>query len=77
MVREETSVQIVVGYDYNITDVYKAKDNSGKKFLGAFQDSVRTRAISTKLVGNDAHLCTEFGKSPSISETSLYLCGWK
>ena len=34
----ETSAHIFVRYDSKITDVYKIKDNSGKEFLGAFQD---------------------------------------
>ena len=34
----ETSCHIFVGQDSKITDVYKAKDNSGAEFLGAFQD---------------------------------------
>ena len=34
----ETSARIFVGQDSKITDVYKAKDNSRAKFLGAFQD---------------------------------------
>ena len=51
---DETSDDIFVGQDSKITDVYKAKDNSGKEFLEAFQDRVRTRGVSTKLVHDNA-----------------------
>ena len=49
----ETSANIFVGQDAKITDVYKAKDNSGKEFWGAFQDRVCTRGVSTKLVADN------------------------
>ena len=35
-------------------DVYKAKDNSAKEFLGAFQDRTRTRGVCTKLIADNA-----------------------
>ena len=50
----ETNTHIFVGHDSKITDVYKVKDNSGKEFLGAFQDRVRTRSVPTKLVADNA-----------------------
>ena len=50
----ETSAHIFVGQDSKIVDVYKAKDNSGKEFLGAMQDRVCTRDVPTKLIANNA-----------------------
>ena len=50
----ETSANIFVGYDLKITDIYKATDNSGKEFLGAFQDRIRTRGVPTKIVADNA-----------------------
>ena len=50
----ETSAHIFVGQDSKITDVYKAKDNSGAEFLGAFQDRVRERGVPTKLIADNA-----------------------
>ena len=49
----ETSAHIFVGQDSKITNVYKAKDNSGKEFIGAMQDRVRNRGIPTKLIANN------------------------
>ena len=49
---DEISAHIFVGYNSKITYVYKAKDSSGKEFLGVFQDRVRTRGVFTKLVAN-------------------------
>ena len=49
----ETSAHIFVGHDSKITDVYKVKDNSGKEFLGAIQDRVRTRGVLTKLIADN------------------------
>ena len=49
----ETSAHIFVGQDTKITDVYKAKDNSGEQFLGAFQDRVRERGFPTKLIADN------------------------
>ena len=51
---DETSAHIFVDQDSKITDVYKSKDNSGKEFLGWFQDRVRTRGVPTKLVADNA-----------------------
>ena len=45
---------IFVSRDSKITDVYKSKNNSGKEFLGAFQDRIRTRGVPTKLVADNA-----------------------
>ena len=50
----KTSAHVFVGQDSKITDVYKSKDNSGKEFLGVFQDRVRTRGVPTKLVADNA-----------------------
>ena len=50
----ETSDHIFVGQDSKITDVCKAKDNSGKEFLGAMQDRVRTRGVPTKSIADNA-----------------------
>ena len=49
----ETSAHIFVGQDSKITDVYKAKDNSGEVLLGAFQDRVRKRGVPTKLIDDN------------------------
>ena len=49
----ETSAHIFVGQDSKITDVYKAKDNSGAEFLGAFQDRVRQKGVPTKLIADN------------------------
>ena len=46
----ETSAHIFVGHNSKTTDIYKAKDNSGKEFVGAFHDQVCTRGVPTKLV---------------------------
>ena len=50
----ETSAHIFVGQDSKITNIYKAKDNSGQEFLGAMQDRVRNRGILTKLIADNA-----------------------
>ena len=50
----ETSTHIFVGLDLKITNVYKAKDNSGAVFFGAFQDRVRDRGVPTKLIADNA-----------------------
>ena len=50
----ETSTHILVGQDSKITDVYKSKDNNGAEFLEAFQDRVRERGVSTKLIADNA-----------------------
>ena len=50
----ETSAHIFVGHDSKIVDVYQAKDNSAKGFLGAFQDRTRTRGVCTKLIADNA-----------------------
>ena len=50
----ETSAHIFVGYNSKIADVYKVKDNSGKEFLGAFQDRNRIRGVPAKLVADNA-----------------------
>ena len=50
----ETSAHIFVGCDSKITDVYKAKDNISKEFLGTFQDQVCTRGVPTKFVTDNA-----------------------
>ena len=50
----ETSAHIFVGHDSKIVDVYKAKDNSAKELLGAFQDRTRTRGVCTKLIADNA-----------------------
>lgn len=49
----ETRAHIFVGCNSKITSVYKAKDNSGKESLGAFQDLVCTRGLPIKLVVNN------------------------
>ena len=49
----ETSAHIFVGHDSKIMDVYIAKYNSAKEFLGALQDRVRTRGVSTKIIANN------------------------
>ena len=49
----EISAHIFAGQDSKITDVYKAKDNSGVEFLGAFQDRVRDRGVPTKLIADN------------------------
>ena len=49
----ETSAHIFVGHDSKIVDVNKAKDNSAKEFLGAFQDRTRTRGVCTKLIADN------------------------
>ena len=50
----EISAHIFIGQDFKIMDVYKAKDNSGKEFLGAMQDKVHTRGVHTKLIADIA-----------------------
>ena len=50
----EISAHIFVGQDSKITDVYKVKDNNGKEFLGAMQDRVCTRGVSTNLIADNA-----------------------
>ena len=50
----KTSAHIFVEHDSKITDVYKVKDNSGKEFMGAMQDRVRTRGVPTKLIADNA-----------------------
>ena len=47
------SAHIFVGQDSKITDVYKAKDNSGAVFLGVFQDRVRERGVPKKLIADN------------------------
>ena len=49
----ETSAHIFVGQDSKITDVYKAKDNSGKEFLGAMQDRGCTRGVPINLIADN------------------------
>ena len=49
----ETSAHIFVGNDSKITNVHKVKDNSGKEFLGAMQNRVRTRGVPTKLIADN------------------------
>ena len=50
----ETSAHIYVAHSSKIVDVYKAKDNSAKGFLGAFQDRTCTRGVCTKLIADNA-----------------------
>ena len=50
---KETSAHIFVGQGSKITDVYKAKDNSGEVFLGTFQDRVREQGVPTKLIADN------------------------
>ena len=68
------SAHIFVGQDSKITDVYKAKDNSGAEFLGAFQDRVREREFPLNLLLIIV-LRIEVGIPPSTYETSLYHYG--
>ena len=49
-----TSAHIFVGQDSKITDVYKAKDNSGAEFVGAFQDRAYERGVPTKIIADNA-----------------------
>ena len=48
------NAHMFVGQDSKITDVYKAKDNSGGEFLGCFQDRVKERGVPTKLIADNA-----------------------
>ena len=50
----ETSAHIFVGQDSKTNDVYKSKDNSEAEFLGTFQDPVRERGFSNKLIADNA-----------------------
>lgn len=49
----ETSTHIFVGNNFKITNVFKLKENSGKKFQGVLQDCVRTRGVLTKLIADN------------------------
>ena len=49
----ETIAHILVGKDSKITNVYKAKDNSGAEFLGTLQDQVCSRRVPTKLIADN------------------------
>ena len=75
----ETSAHIFVGYDSKITDVYKVKDNSGKEFLGAFQDRNRTRGVPTKLVADNAPMYRDWKVTQYLRNiiTSLWQCETK
>ena len=54
--QDSEMTHIFVGHDSKITDTYKAKDNSGKKFLGAFQDRVCTKGLHIKLVADNTQI---------------------
>ena len=75
----ETSSHIFVGCDSKITDVYKVKDNSGKEFLGLFQDRNRTRGVPTKLVADNAPMYRgwKVTQYPRDIVTSLWQCETK
>ena len=50
----ETSAHIFVGHDSKIVDVYKAKHNNAKVWLGTMQDRVQQRGIPTQLIVDNA-----------------------
>ena len=50
----ETSAHIFVGHDLKIEDIYKAKDNSAKEFLGTFQDRICHRGVPKNLITDNA-----------------------
>ena len=50
----ETSAHMCIGQYSKSTDVYNSKDNSEADFLGAFQDRIRDRGVTTKLVADNA-----------------------
>ena len=50
----ETSAHIFVSHDSKIVNVYKAKNNSAKGFLEAFEDRTRTRGVCIKLIADNA-----------------------
>ena len=67
MYNGKTSAHIFDGHDSKIIDAYKAKDNSGKEFLGAFQDRVRAIGVPTKLVAYNTHMSIDW-------KITKYLC---
>ena len=75
----ETSAHIFVGQDSKITDVYEAKDNSGKELLGAFQDRVCTRGIPTNLVADNVPMYRGWKVTIFLCDilTSLWQCETK
>ena len=75
----ETSAHIFVGQDSKITDVYKSKNNSGAKFLGAFQDRARERGVPTKLIANNAPMYRGWNITKYLRElvVSIWQCKTK
>ena len=70
----KTNAHIFVGQDSKITDVYKSKDNSDAKFLGAFQDRVCEREVPTKLIADIAPMYRSWNvaKYPRDLDVSMW-----
>ena len=73
------SAHIFVGQDSKITDVCKARDNSGGEFLGAFQDRVRERVVPTKLIADNAPMYRSWNIAKYLQELviSMWQCETK
>ena len=75
----EPSAHIFVGQGSKITDVYKSKDNSGTEFLGAFQDRVCERGVSTKLIADNAPMYRGWNVAKYLRDlvVSMWQCEMK
>ena len=75
----ETCAHIFVDQDSKITNVYKSRDNSGTEFLGAFQDRVRERGVSTKLIADNTPMYRAWNVAKYLQDlvVSMWQCETK